>query len=67
MLPAWSLKIMASAVTVASILTAAGYVGGHLRNPRAPLQPRVIPVGQLNVSSGIQSATDAPVTSTYES
>jgi hypothetical protein len=67
MLPAWSLKVVASAITIASVLTAAGYVGGHLRNPRAPLQPKVIPLSQLSVSAGIQTSSDPSVTSTYES
>jgi hypothetical protein len=62
MMPAWVLKSGATALTMLFALAAAHYVGAHVKNQGAPLQPSV-----LHISAGVRTADVQPVTSTYAS
>ncbi|HVD01697.1 MAG TPA: hypothetical protein VNG93_11210 [Candidatus Dormibacteraeota bacterium] len=41
-MPAWSLKVIACLLTGLATVGSALYVGGHLKNPAAPLRPPVV-------------------------
>lgn len=40
-MPAWALKLWATAITLVALAGSFGYAGTHLKNPNAPLQPPV--------------------------
>ena len=69
------LKAAATAITLASTVAAALYVGAHIKNPNAPLRPSLVGPGaqsqasggSLFVGPGVQSSSSRPVTSTYAS
>jgi hypothetical protein len=41
-MPAWALKLFACLLTGLATFGSALYVGGHLKNPAAPLRPPVL-------------------------
>lgn len=70
------LKAAATAFTLVATAASALYVGGHLKNPAAPLHPAVVggqlaaPTsadGRLHLSPAVRSGDVQPVTSTYAS
>lgn len=62
-------RIAFALATAAVAALAAVYVGGHLRDAGAPLQPPVKAQSTLPFSAGgsVHAATVTPVTSTYAS
>ena len=71
------LKAGATVLTVGATMLSAVYVTWHLKNPAAPLQPRVLtaghqasvntPGGSLTIGPSVQAGDTTPVTSTYAS
>ena len=61
-MPAWALKVGATAATMLFALLTAHYVSCHVKNPAAPLHPSV-----LQVSAGVRAADVQPITTTYAS
>ena len=69
-MPPLALKALAAAITLAAVCGAAVFVGGHPRNPSAPLQPPVTgqpPGGSVGLSPQVRPGDVQPVTSTYAS
>lgn len=58
-MPAWLLKALACLVTGLATAGSAAYVGGHLKNPAAPLRPPVVsPVNaRLHLEPSVRAAT----------
>jgi hypothetical protein len=72
----WLLKAGATAITLATTISAAFFVSSHLKNPQAPLQPAVLAGntselnglgGKLSVGPSVQPSDVEPVASTYAS
>jgi hypothetical protein len=69
------LKASATVMTMAATISAAVYVGGHVKNAGAPLHPPVVGAtaaspaagGQLSLTPSVQTGDVQPVTSTYAS
>jgi hypothetical protein len=67
------LKAGATALTLAAAVASALYVGAHLKNGGAPMQPPVASPAvaaagtRLSVTSSVVTGDVAPVTSTYVS
>jgi hypothetical protein len=71
------LKVAATLLTVATTLLSALYVTSHLKNPSAPLQPKVLSAsgastvsaagGTLTLGPSVQPSNVQAVTSTYAS
>jgi ABC-type phosphate transport system permease subunit len=70
------LKAGATAITLATTISAALFVTSHLKNPQAPLQPVVLAGdtsavsglgGTLSVGPSVQPSDAEPVASTYAS
>jgi len=76
-LPAWVLKGSAVCLTVLAAVGSASYVGGHVKNPSAPLRPPLHPQtglsaagdarGQVNLPPGLRTTASGPVTETHVS
>ncbi|HEV2953643.1 MAG TPA: hypothetical protein VG015_06105 [Candidatus Dormibacteraeota bacterium] len=78
--PEWALKVGSVGLTMVTAVVAAVFVGGHVKNSSAPLQPKVVAVanGEIQPSptpaDGVhltpsvrQGGAYQPVTSTYAS
>lgn len=70
------LKAGATVLTLAATVGSALFVTSHLKNPTAPLQPRVLNGsassasalgGTLTIGPSVQPSDQQPVTSTYAS
>lgn len=71
------LKGSAVCLTVLAAVGSASYVGGHVKNPSAPLRPPLHPQtglsapadrsGQVNLPPGLRTASNGPVTETHVS
>ena len=70
------LKAAATALTLVAAAAAAVHVGGHLKNPSAPLHPGVLGMpsavsspagGWLKLSPAVRTSDVETVTSTYAS
>lgn len=70
-MPAFALKALATALTLAAALASAVFVGGHVRNTAAPLHPAAVSHvsagGRLHLTPRVQTGDVEPVTSTYAS
>jgi hypothetical protein len=59
-MPAWTLKLFACLLTGLAAAGSAVYVGGHLKNPAAPLRPPVRSAGTavLHLGPEVQVSPD---------
>lgn len=66
-MPAWSLKLLATLLTVASAAASAVFVSGHVKNAAAPLHPALLPGGgpltqlSLSLSSASPSSEEIQI------
>ena len=70
----FTLKAVATGVTVVATVLSAVYVGTHVKNANAPLHPYVVgrsasqaSGGSLSLTPSVRSSVVQPVTSTYAS
>jgi hypothetical protein len=70
----FTLKAVATGVTVLATVVSALFVGAHVKNPNAPLHPYVVgrsatqaAGGSLSLGPSVRSSDAQPVTSTYAS
>lgn len=75
-MPAFFLKVGATALTLLAAVASAAYVGAHPKNPNAPLHPHVAGTtslstarvgGRLVLTPSVRAADVEAITSTYAS